>query len=219
MPGPVDSSRPAVRLHRRPERRRQAMVIDAMDLLYSGRFRPVLPGFHRQRFTCPATRVRESGLTVYGVRRTQDAAHRGVRQVHLYRKSHRPSDHPGRRGPQLRFARPRRREARGDLRPGQAPPRTGPARLLFWPAAVIPVSVRTLSPCHVHITVVKSPLALDRPGAVTCCQAGKRLPKAEPETGIRCRDERHLFPGGSGKRLLQLGQVEDLRWRRLHSSR
>src|SRR5262249_16232774 len=43
-----------------------AMVIDAMDLLYSGRFEGFALGSSDSDFTRLAARLRESGLTVYG---------------------------------------------------------------------------------------------------------------------------------------------------------
>jgi NYN domain len=61
------------------------MVIDAMDLMYSGRFDGFCPVSSDSDFTRLAARIRESGLTVVRVRGTQDAqaVRRCVRQVHL----------------------------------------------------------------------------------------------------------------------------------------
>jgi hypothetical protein len=75
-------------------------------------------------------------------------------------------------------------------------------------AAVSPVSVRMLSPCHVRVTAKKSTLAFERPTVVTFkhrkpVSAYRKVSRPEPGTGPRCRDERHLVPGGSGKRLPQ----------------
>ena len=82
-----------------------AMVIDAMDLLYSGRFDGFCIVSSDSDFTRLAARLRESGADRVRVRRAEDAqaVRRGVRQVHLHRE---PARTPRRATP-----RPRRRGA------------------------------------------------------------------------------------------------------------
>ena len=79
-----------------------AMVIDAMDLLYSGRFDGFCIVSSDSDFTRLAARLRESGLTVYGFgeRKTPKPFVGGLRQVHLHREPDllRERDHPGRGG-------------------------------------------------------------------------------------------------------------------------
>ena len=95
-----------------------AMVIDAMDLLYSGRFDGFCIVSSDSDFTRLAQRLRESGHDGVRVRRAQDAqaVRRRVRQVHLRREPPvrpRSEDAGGarRRASSRRGARPRRRRS------------------------------------------------------------------------------------------------------------
>jgi hypothetical protein len=80
------------------------MVIDAMDLLYSGRFDGFYIVSSDSDFIRLAARIRESGLTVYGFgeRKTPKPFVAAVRQVHLHREPHVPGERrrPRRRGRQ-----------------------------------------------------------------------------------------------------------------------
>ena len=62
-----------------------ALIIDAMDLLYSGNLDAFAIVSSDSDFTRLATRLRESGKTVYGLgrRRTPDLAAERLRPVHL----------------------------------------------------------------------------------------------------------------------------------------
>ena len=64
-----------------------ALIIDAMDLLYAGNVEGFAIVSSDSDFTRLATRLRESGMTVYGLgrRKTPAAVRRGLRPVHLPR--------------------------------------------------------------------------------------------------------------------------------------
>ena len=66
-----------------------ALIIDAMDLLYAGAWRDSCIVSSDSDFTRLATRLRESGITVYGLgrRNTPAAFRRSLRPVHLPRPS------------------------------------------------------------------------------------------------------------------------------------
>ena len=70
-----------------------AMIIDAMDILYSGNCDGFVLVSSDSDFTRLAIRLREAGMKVYGMgeKENPQALHRGLRQVRLYR------GHPGRR--------------------------------------------------------------------------------------------------------------------------
>ena len=75
-----------------------ALIIDAMDLLYAGNLEGFVIVSSDSDFTRLATRLRESGMTVYGLGRAQDARclRRGLRPVHLPRPAEprrRPRQH------------------------------------------------------------------------------------------------------------------------------
>lgn len=65
-----------------------AMIIDAMDLLYSNRYDGFCLVSSDSDFTRLAARIRESGLIVYGFGGTEDAQAvcRCLRQIYLHRK-------------------------------------------------------------------------------------------------------------------------------------
>ncbi|MFD5160202.1 NYN domain-containing protein [Streptomyces hawaiiensis] len=62
----VDPAYSAFRLHHRKNATDAALVIDAMDLLYTDRFDGFCIVSSDSDFTRLATRIRESGLTIYG---------------------------------------------------------------------------------------------------------------------------------------------------------
>jgi hypothetical protein len=64
-----------------------ALIIDAMDMLYAGNVDGFCLVFSGSDFTRLATRLREAGTTAVGLgqRKTPEAVHRRVRQVHLLR--------------------------------------------------------------------------------------------------------------------------------------
>lgn len=69
-----------------------AMIIDAMDILYSGNCDGFVLVSSDSDFTRLATRLREAGMKVYGMgeKKNAQAFHRGLRQICLHR------GHPGR---------------------------------------------------------------------------------------------------------------------------
>ena len=85
-----------------------ALIIDAMDLLYAGNVEGFVIVSSDSDFTRLATRLREAGMTVYGIgrRNTPDRVRLGVRPLHLPRPpagtSHRPTASRRRSGPTSR---------------------------------------------------------------------------------------------------------------------
>lgn len=76
------------------------LIIDAMDLLHSGRFDGFCLVSSDSDFTRLAARIREQGIDVFGLRRTEDAGElpAGLSKVRLHGElACRPSEHPGRR--------------------------------------------------------------------------------------------------------------------------
>ena len=72
---PCDPADPAVRLHQGKNSTDSALIIDAMDLLYAGNVEGFAIVSSDSDFTRLATRLRESGMTVYGLgrRKTPEA--------------------------------------------------------------------------------------------------------------------------------------------------
>ncbi len=66
-----------------------AMIIDAMDLLYTGRFSGFCIVSSDSDFARLAARIREQGVTVYGFgeRKTPRPLHHRLRQVRLFRRA------------------------------------------------------------------------------------------------------------------------------------
>ena len=62
-----DPADPAVRLHHGKNSTDSALIIDAMDLLYGGNVEGFVIVSSDSDFTRLATRLRESGMTVYGL--------------------------------------------------------------------------------------------------------------------------------------------------------
>jgi hypothetical protein len=89
-----------------------ALVIDAMDLLHTGRIDGFCLVSSDSDFTRLASRIREQGIDVYGFgeRKTPDSFRKGVQAVHLYRK---PAAN-GQAG-NLRFSTGARRPGRGGI--------------------------------------------------------------------------------------------------------
>ena len=91
-----------------------ALIIDAMDLLYTGDFDGFCIVSSDSDFTRLASRIRESGMTVYGFgeRKTPKLARRRVRPVHLPRRAAqaKKAEQPARRAADRR--RPRAQERR-----------------------------------------------------------------------------------------------------------
>ncbi len=71
-----------------------ALVIDAMDLLHSGRFDGFCLVSSDSDFTRLAARIREQGVPVYGFGERQDPGElpAGLHPVHLHRESHLRAD-------------------------------------------------------------------------------------------------------------------------------
>ena len=77
-----------------------ALIIDAMDLLYAGNVEGFVIVSSDSDFTRLATRLREAGMTVYGIgrRNTPDRVRRGLRPLHLPRPAEgRAPEQAGRR--------------------------------------------------------------------------------------------------------------------------
>ena len=62
------------------------MIIDAMDILYTGNVEGFCIVSSDSDFTRLATRLREAGMKVYGMgeKKTPQTLHRGLRQVRVH---------------------------------------------------------------------------------------------------------------------------------------
>ena len=110
-----------------------AMVIDAMDLLYSGRFDGFCLVSSDSDFTRLASRhprVRPDRVRVRGAQ-DPEAVRRGLRQVHLHREPDRSPQAAAPAGAAVspRHAKPPRRPAEGRRRAGEHAPQRGGGQL------------------------------------------------------------------------------------------
>jgi NYN domain len=64
-----------------------AMIIDAMDLLYTGRFSGFCIVSSDSDFARLAARIREQGVTVYGFGERKTPLHHRLRQVRIFRRA------------------------------------------------------------------------------------------------------------------------------------